>query len=240
MRLEKASRKAIEYACKMFHYAKSVPNVGLAYSVFNDAKEWCGVVCFGIGATNNIAMPYNLNQGQVIELVRMALNGKQDSTTKALGIALRLVAKDAPNVKLIVSYADSEQGHYGTIYQATNWTYTNYSTDNVFIVNGIRMHRRSLNSKYNTSSFEVLKSKGLDVIPVKTKPKWKYIYPLDKSLIPMCKALSKPYPKSSAALPHKGEGQSIQIAGAFDSTMPLNGELSPKDIQKYLAQIEKK
>jgi hypothetical protein len=195
MRLEKASRKAIEYACKVFHYAKTVPVNVAGYSVFNDAKEWCGVILFGSGATNNLADPYGLKQGQVVELVRMALNGKQGSTGKALSIALKLIRKDLPLVKLIISYADSEQGHFGTIYQATNWIYTNYSTDGVFLINGIKTHRRSLNSKYGTSSFEQLKKLGLNPIPVKTKPKWKYIYPLDKSLIPMCKAMAKPYPK---------------------------------------------
>jgi hypothetical protein len=195
MRLEKASYKAIKYACMTFHYAKAVPNVGLAYNVFNGLNEWCGVVCFGIGATNNIGSPYGLNQGQVIELVRMALNGKQESTTKAIAIALRLVKRDAPNVSLIVSYADSEQGHYGTIYQATNWTYTGYSTDTNLIVNGKREHRRTLGSRFGTCSSEALKKMGYKVEILKTQPKWKYIYPLDKALIPMCKALAKPYPK---------------------------------------------
>ena len=95
--------------------AKSVPSVGHAYAVFNGMGEWCGVVCFGIGATNNIASPYGLKQGQVVELVRVALNGKQESTAKAVSIALRLLKSDAPNVRLVISYADSEQGHFGTI-----------------------------------------------------------------------------------------------------------------------------
>ena len=226
MRLEKASYKAIQYACKMFHYAKSVPNVGLSYSVFNDKKEWCGVICFGIGATNNIAMPYGLNQGQVIELVRMAMNGKQESTTKAMAIALKLVYKDAPNVKLVVSYADSEQGHYGTIYQATNWFYTGFSTDTNLIVNGKREHRRTLGSRFGTCSADAIRQKGYKVEVIKTKPKWKYIYPLYKSLIPLCKSLSKPYPKkcdssitaNAVADQATEEGQHHPIA---QNTLPL-------------------
>lgn len=195
MRLETASYKAIKYACLNFHYAKSIPNVGLAYSVFNNLNEWCGVICFGLGATNNIAKPYNLVQGQVVELLRMALNGKQDSTTKALSIAIKLVSKKAPNVKLLVSYADSEQGHFGVIYQATNWFYTGFSTDTNLIVNGKREHRRTLGSRFGTCSSEKLKKMGYNVEILKTKPKWKYIYPIDKSLIGYCKSISKPYPK---------------------------------------------
>lgn len=195
MRLEIASQKAVKYACMNFHYSKSVPNVGLGFSVFNEKNEWCGCICYGIGATNNIASPYGLKQGQVIELLRMALNGKQQSTTKALAISMRLVAKKNPNVKLIVSYADSEQGHIGTIYQATNWIYTGFSVDTNLIVNGKREHRRTLGSRFGTCSSEKIKLMGYKVEILKTKPKWKYIYPIDKTLVPLCQLLSKPYPK---------------------------------------------
>lgn len=195
MRLEIASTKAIKYACLNFHYAKAVPNVGLAFAVFNKKNEWCGVICYGVGATNNIASPYNLKQGEVIELLRMALNGKQESTTKAMAISLKLINNYAPNVKLVVSYADSEQGHYGTIYQATNWIYTGYSTDTNLIVNGERKHRRTLGSKFGTCSAEKIRQLGYDVQVYKTKPKWKYIYPLTKELRKIYQSMGKPYPK---------------------------------------------
>lgn len=198
MRLEKASRKAIVYACMNFHYAKTIPVNVFGYSVFNNKNEWCGVILYGTGAANNIGMPFGLSQGQVLELVRMALNGKQESTTKAMSISLKLLNKYIPNIKLVVSYADSEQGHYGTIYQATNWFYTGYSTDTNLIINGKREHRRTLGSRYGTSSFEKLKEKGYKVEVIKTKPKWKYIFPIDKSLLSMCRQLSKPYPKKQA------------------------------------------
>ena len=215
MRLEIASHKAIKYACLNFHYAKAVPNVGLAYNVFNNQNDWCGVICYGIGATNNIAEPYNLKQGEVVELVRMALNGKQESTTKAMSISLRLIKKNAPNVKLIVSYADSEQNHFGTIYQATNWVYTGFSVDTNLIINGERKHRRTLGSKYGTCSAVELRKKGLNVEVLKTKPKWKYIYPLDKSLLSLCQSLRKPYPKKAQEVNEdKRDASSIEIDGS--------------------------
>ena len=37
MILKKASKKAIDYACKHFHYSKSVPVNTFGYAVFNDA-----------------------------------------------------------------------------------------------------------------------------------------------------------------------------------------------------------
>lgn len=196
MILKKASRKAINYACNYFHYAKSVPNVGMGYSVFEN-NVWCGVICFGVGATNNIGKPYNLKNGQCIELLRIAMNGKQKNVSKPLSISLRLLKKDAPLCKLLVSYADSQQEHYGTIYQATNWYYTGYSIDTNIILNGKRHHRRSLGSKYGTCSVEKLRQKGFKAESIKTKPKYKYIYPLDKNLVSLCERLSKPYPNAS-------------------------------------------
>jgi hypothetical protein len=189
MILKKASAKAVRYAIMNWHYSKSVPMVQVAYAVFNDKDEWCGVICYSIGANNNIAKPYKLNQGEVIELVRVALNGKQESTSKALSISLKLIKKDAPLVKLIVSYADTEQGHAGTIYQATNWYFTDTKTDGMdkVIFNGKVTHKKTVNSRIGTT-------KGLEI--VKGTAKHKYIYPLDKSLIPLCKELSKQYPKN--------------------------------------------
>ena len=215
MRLEKASSKAIRYAVLNWHYSKSVPSIGLAYAVFNGNGEWCGVVCFGIGATNNIASPYGLNQGQVVELVRVALNGKQESTAKAVSIALRLLKADAPNVRLVVSYADSEQGHFGTIYQASNWFYVGFSIDTNLIVNGVREHRRTLTSRFGTNSAEKLRNAGHSVSSIKTKPKYKYVFPVDKKLIEYCKSISKPYPKCVQSIDgdapgnQSGEGGSI-------------------------------
>jgi hypothetical protein len=221
MKLIKASTKAIKFAIKNWHYSKSVPSVSIAYSVFDNSNVFCGVICFGHGATMNIAKPFGLTNGQCVELVRVALNGKQSSTTKAVSIALRLLKKDAPLVKLIVSYADSEQGHKGIIYQGGNWYFIGSSTDRNIIVNGKRQHRRTLGSLYGTNSIIKMKAMGLNVGErIFTLPKYKYIYPLDKKLIPMCKAMAKPYPKN-AAVAHKGERRDTNPEGAFDSTAPL-------------------
>lgn len=199
MRLEIASHKAIKYACLNFHYAKAVPVNTFGYSVFNDNNEWCGVILYGSGANHNISKPYGLVAGQVVELVRMALNGKQESTSKAMAISLKLLHKLLPLCNLVVSYADIDQNHTGIIYQATNWYYTgdtNIGMRTGFVINGKKTHNKSVYSKGITQSLESVR-KHLDpnAEPYITKGKRKYIYPLDKSLIPLCKSLSKPYPK---------------------------------------------
>jgi hypothetical protein len=151
MKLELASSKAIKYACVKFHYAKVVPLVRLAYSVFNDKGEWCGVITFGGGASANMGKPYKLNQGQYLELTRMALNGKQESTSKAMSIAIKLIKKNNPQIQLLISYADKGQNHFGTIYQATNWYFVdeNESSGKDYFYNGKWRHDRTLNAYSN-------------------------------------------------------------------------------------------
>lgn len=197
MRLEIASSKAIKYACLNFHYAKSIPNVSIAYSVFNNKNEWCGVICYGVGANQYISNEFNLNKGEVCELLRVALNGKQENVSKSLSISLRLLKKHAPLIKLVVSYADNNQNHFGTIYQATNWYYIGeYANERGIMLNGKLTHRRSINSKYKTNGIEWLK-KNVDAKAevIIGKCKFKYIYPLYPEMIEFCKKLSKQYPK---------------------------------------------
>ena len=99
MRLEKASYKAVKYACIKFHYAKTVPVTNISYSVFNNNNEWCGVICYGGGANYNLGKKYGVVSGQFLELTRMALNGKQESTSKALSVSIKMIKKNKPLVQ---------------------------------------------------------------------------------------------------------------------------------------------
>lgn len=201
MKLLYASKEAIKYACQNFHYSKSIPANPVGYSVFNGKGNWCGVVIFAVGANRFIASPYGLRQGQVIELVRVALNGKQESTSKCVSIALRFIRGDCPLAKLIVSYADCDQGHIGTIYQATNWYYEGKKKEGEragFVINGKRKHDKSIDSMGVGQTLEQVR-KHLDPNAQKfiTKGKHKYLYPLRPEMVKLCKNICKPYPKKT-------------------------------------------
>lgn len=198
--LKKANNTAIKYACLNFHYAKSVPVNVFGYNVYYK-DEWCGVILFGRGANNNIAKPYKLVQGQVIELVRIALNGKQGNVTEPLSIALKLIKKDLPLVKLVVSYADVDQNHIGVIYQATNWIYEGklkVGTISGYLIQGKKVHNKTIHSRGIKQNIEnVKKYIDKDAEVFVTQGKHKYLYPIDKSMVQLCKGLSKPYPKAN-------------------------------------------
>ena len=190
MKLTKANSKAIKYACKNFHYSQSVPTVQYAYNVYNDKDEWCGVILFGGGANNNLAKSFNLRNGEVLELERVALNGKQEQTSKAVSIALRLLHKENPIVKLIVSYADHRQKHLGIIYQATNWIYLGMTktSDFQYFYNGKWTHERTINSKSNKEELKATLQKR------QNSNKFKYVYCFDKELKEKYNEIKKEYP----------------------------------------------
>lgn len=182
MRLTKANAKAIRYAILNWHYSKSVPSISLGYNVYNGDDEWCGVICYGRGANNNIAKSFDMNQGEVVELVRVALNGKQEVTSKAVAISLKLLHKDAPQIKIVVSYADlTNQGHKGVIYKASNWICLGemrcYAKGAYYLVKGKKTHGRSVREKYGRSSLgypDFIENYDKEQIKIK------YIYILDK------------------------------------------------------------
>jgi hypothetical protein len=192
MILNIASHKAVKYACLNFHYAKAIPVTKIAFNVFNNKKEWCGCITFGGGANYRLGSSYGLVNGQFLELTRMALNGKQESTSKAMSIAIKLIKKNYPLVKLLFSYADKGQNHTGIIYQATNWLFVDETETSGWEIfyKGKWRHDRILAN---------VSKKTRNKIPKRKKSgKYKYLYPLDNILKKDIIKLKKPYPKNAA------------------------------------------
>ena len=199
MKLTIANAKAIKYACLHFHYAKSVPSVQYGFNIYNDDDEWCGVICYGGGATPNIGKPFDLAQGEILELVRVALNGKQKTTSECVSASLKELHRINPIIKMVISYADIDQNHQGIIYQATNWLYLgkmNENTRSAFIINGKKTHPRTIGSMGGTQSLEwIKKNLDSDAKEFISRGKHRYIYCFDKKLRKKWLKEHQPYPK---------------------------------------------
>jgi len=220
MRLEIASRKAVKYACENFHYSKiAAPRAyDFALSIFNNKNEWCGCICYGKGANNNLLSPYGLTQGQGAELIRVALNGKQENVSKALSISLKIFKKKNPLSKLIVSYADIDQEHFGIIYQATNWYYVGKYNENsrgAFIIKGKKVHGKTVHGKSIGQNINEIRN-HLDPNATEfiTKGKHKYLYPLSDDMKELCEKLKKPYPKRVKTIESDGTPFQEEEGGA--------------------------
>lgn len=191
MRLTKANSKAVRYACTKFHYSKSVPAYRYAYNVYNNKEEWCGVILYGDGVNMHIAENFDLKTGEILELERVALNGKQEKTSKAVALSLKLLHKEDPIIKIVISYADNRQKHLGIIYQATNWIYIEkvLSTGYQYFYNGKWKHKRTINSQEKTKKIREQLPKR------KNGDKFKYVYCFDKELKEKYLKEALPYPR---------------------------------------------
>lgn len=119
---------------KTYHYAgvgRSWKAVYLA--ILNDVI--IGVVKFATVVRREVATSMDLSPSVVLELDRFCIHSEYQAKNLASFImsrVIRLVKTDFPEIKTLVSFADSAQGHVGTIYKASNWKYVS-RTGNSYI-----------------------------------------------------------------------------------------------------------
>lgn len=187
LKIDWATHAAAKYACENWHYSRCVPAGKLVKIGAWEAGKFIGVVMFGRGANCNMVKGYGLGQDQGCELVRIALKSHQTPVSKIAAMAMRFLKKQSPDLKLIVSYADPEQGHHGGIYQAGNWIYKGLSAS-------------ALKVWYNKkwSHKKTVDDAGVDqsnLIKKRVAGKHTYLMPLDAEMRERILPLAKPYPK---------------------------------------------
>jgi len=200
LHLDWCSYDAAKYAVKNWHYSGTMPSGKTLKIGVWEGGDFIGVVIYSRGSAPNIGEPYNLEQTEVCELTRVALRDHDNEVTRILRISRKLLTKKCPGIRLVVSYADPEQDHDGTIYQADNWIYERKLKQRDYIkIHGETRHPRSLNAEYGTSSISKLKSmfspNAVEKVPVEGKHK--YVYPLDDDIREKVESMSKPYPKET-------------------------------------------
>ena len=181
-----------------WHYSRSMPAAGLdCYGVIEDGR-FVGVVVFGMGANYRLAASFGLRQSEVRELVRVALcRDRSTPTTAIVASALARLHRERPEVRMVVSYADTKQGHVGTIYQAGNWTYLGIATAGRTIrLHGREYHNRSVWQRYGTSRLDWLRRHvDADASATTDPPKHKYVLAFDRRLRQQLLMSAQPYPQ---------------------------------------------
>lgn len=193
LKIDWCSHAAAKYAVEHWHYSGCLP-VGkmVKMGVWEDDK-FIGAVIFSWGANPNLSKPYGLKMIEVAELVRVALNDHKAPVTKIVSICLKMLKKQSPGIKLVISFADAYHDHVGVIYQAGNWLYLGKTHEkNDFELNGKIINRRA----YTGKGFG---GKRLPIPPgakkIKMPPKYRYAMPLDIDVREKILQLSQPYPK---------------------------------------------
>ena len=195
------SYDAAKYAVRHWHYSRSLPCSKTARLGVWENDKFIGVVVFAWGANRHLAGEYKLKMTECAELCRIAFASHTTPVSRILSIAVKMLKLEMPGIRLIVSYADMNQGHVGKIYQASNWLFVGTTGHEAGIMlNGKLTHRRTINSKYGTSDIHWLRS-HLDPSArrYEGKPKFKYLLSLDDKIGDGIKSLSKPYPNAPQA-----------------------------------------
>ena len=156
------------------HYAKRIPQIMYAFGLYDD-EHLVGVVTYGIPASPSLCMGICGKEwsDKVLELNRLCL---QDNTKNQSSFLVSNSIKLLPKPTIVVSYADTGQGHVGYVYQATNFLYTGLSANRVdWTVKGLEhKHSKTLS---DGMTLESIKEKyGDDFYYAERSRKHRYIY----------------------------------------------------------------
>lgn len=124
---------------KKHHYSgKIVPNSVLHFGAFLDGKLH-GVLSYGNSMDKRKTMQLVEGTGwnEFLELNRMAFDDylPRNSESYCIGKTLRMIKKQAPHIKWIISFADGVSCGDGTIYRASNFILTSIKKNSTIKVN---------------------------------------------------------------------------------------------------------
>ena len=203
LRLDFCSHQAAKHAVHRWHYSRQMPAAKLVrIGVWEDGR-FVGVILYGSGANRHLARPFGLKPTEACELVRVALApGREHPTSRCLGYSLKMLRKQSPGLQLVVSYADTKEGHLGIIYQATNWLFIGGSSQPYLKVRGKIEHPRSLYDRYGPGGQRISwlrEHVDPNARRIEMPAKLKYVYPFTKGLRRELEPLVQSYPKLNAS-----------------------------------------
>jgi len=125
MTVKEVSRKDCEPFVIGIHYARRWPSISYSYGLFRE-EALVGIVTYGTppSPTLRSGIAGSEHKHDILELNRLCLlNNEKNEASFLVGKSLKML----PKGKIIVSFADTSQGHVGTVYQATNFLYCGLS-----------------------------------------------------------------------------------------------------------------
>ena len=171
LRVAPVSAKEAEPWLLARHYAKRMCPISFAFGAYRDTVL-VGVVTYGTPASPHLCRGICGEEwsDKVLELNRLCCENTSNVASVLVGRSLRQL----PKPSIVVSYADTAQGHVGYIYQATNFIYTGQTDSDRKTPRGDRIagigHSRHLGRMADGT---VDKSLGI----VRRLPKHRYVFP---------------------------------------------------------------
>ena len=193
-KVELSEYKVVKPLIEKWHYSHSVRGLQISqcFGLFGEdmfgLPKLIGGMIYGVPSSRmgQKSVRYGNKPGKVLELKRLCCIDDTPTNTESyfIGKTLKWLSKNT-DYQVVVSYADPDYGHSGTIYKASNFIhYGMTGTDKVLMVDGEKYHRRFINRDFS-AAYEVKKryedgDKNVYFRP--TPEKHIYIYYLDKKL----------------------------------------------------------
>lgn len=175
------SKIANEFVKKHHYSGKVVPNSNLHFGCFLD-NSLQGVMSFGpsINKKGTINLVKDTKWNEFIELNRMAFSDvlPKYSESRCISVAIRLIKKNAPHIKWVISFADGTQCGDGTIYRASGFKLVSIVDNTSLRINPktgeaihiIQAHHLKMSKEFRT--WKAIQGKQI-----------KYVYLIDKSCV---------------------------------------------------------
>lgn len=165
---------------KKHHYSgKVVPNSQLHFGCFLNGVLG-GVMQFGpsLDKSKVIGLVKNTGWNEFIELNRMAFSEllPKNAESRCIAVALRLIKKNYPHIKWVISFADGCQCGDGTIYRASGFKLTQIKTNT-----SIRQNPKTGQLMQDMQAFHLGILKEYKTWPKITGYMLRYIYFIDKT-----------------------------------------------------------
>jgi len=150
------SKVANEFV-KQYHYSgKVVQNSSLHFGAFLDGKLH-GVMSYGSPLDKRKVLPLVNTAARVpclwnemLELNRMAFDDylPKNSESRCIAVSFKLIRKNAPHIKWVLSFSDGTQCGDGTIYRASGFALTGIvsNTNTCLLPSGEVIHKMTLES----------------------------------------------------------------------------------------------
>jgi hypothetical protein len=180
-----ASSVANEFVKKHHYSGKVVPNSVLHFGAFLDEKLH-GVLSYGTSMDKRKILPLVQPSlwNEVLELNRMAFDDylPKYSESRCIAISIRLIKKNAPHIKWLLSYSDGTQCGDGTIYRASGFHLTGLKENKTILNwNGKIIADKTLNnSNYKKMGISAGEAKRQGATALNGF-QLRYIYLIDKS-----------------------------------------------------------
>ena len=170
MKVIKLSKSECEQWVKLKHYSHRASIFWAGFGLEIDGMIE-GVCVYGQPSPPIQKHAFKDRDFQLYELARLVVQTKQKNAASFLvGNSLQMLAPPCA----VISYADTEQGHSGIVYQATNWHYTGAtkSHDKAYMVDGKRTHPMTLRDQGITDPTRWAKENGIAMVPPMEKHRY--------------------------------------------------------------------